>query len=446
MDKSGDLLVLLSESLYDILNTIKNKHKCKVAEDLIEAHDLIKGYNFIVNNLFTVAFDSSVYDKTFYHTKQCLLNRINELLTDEARMLSVRFNEFEISFLPKGKQPVYSSTGIWSRENRQTAKPARIVQKVLAQKYSCKEFEDFSNWLKAELVNSGDFQIVVGPDITRYYDVETYLKEEGTLGNSCMRYSGCAPFFEIYEDHAKMLICLRQGKLIGRAIVWEVNGKTFLDRIYTCFDYLENQFIDYAREHKWYHRMSNDLLENRNVQGWLGPEDNYKTPHQFDLTIKLGKNYSEFPYVDSFRYFDPDNLTINTIWKPGMYYLDSTDGTYYDEDDCDDYEEYRCAECGYVERVESYGDLEEIVWSELDEEYFCTHCATYCDGIDDWVGPSHKVVDVHVNKNCDKQYPEEYLIEHAEVFVEINDEWYDKENHILVYYDESTDEYKLKDE
>lgn len=37
-----------------------------------------------------------------------LKNNIDNHLTDYARMLSFRNNEFTISFLPKGKEPKYS--------------------------------------------------------------------------------------------------------------------------------------------------------------------------------------------------------------------------------------------------------------------------------------------------------------------------------------------------
>jgi hypothetical protein len=450
MVTEGELLVLLSESLHDVLKAIIAKHKCKVAEDLLEAHDLITGYNFIRRNMFSVTFDQSVFDKDLSYTKKCLLDRINELLTDEARMLSVRFNEFEISYLPKGKQPVYSSPGTWGRENRQTAKPARIVQKVLAQKYSCKEFEDFSNWLKAELVNSGDFHLVTGPDITRYYNADTYLKEEGTLGNSCMRYDTCSSYFTVYEDHAKMLVCLRQGKLIGRAIVWTVGDKTLMDRVYTCFDYLENQFIDYARANKWYHRVSNELLENRETQEWLGPDSDYKTPVRLDLSISLGKSYDYMPYVDSFRYYDPDALTINTIWKRGMYFLDCTDGEYYDgcdddyDEDDEDCEEYTCEACGYVERAPDYSELEEIVWSDIDSAYYCRHCAVYCDGVEEYVGPNHPTVNVWISEDETERYPIEAVSDDSD-FIKIDDEWYYFENPLLEF-DENTNKYFLKDQ
>ena len=146
--------------------------------------------------------------------------KIETLINDEARMLSFRHNAFEISYLPKGKRAIYTSTNTWGRENRQTAKPARLIQKILIREFKCKEFEDFSNWIKNELLCSGEFKIVTGDDIVKYYDGDNYYKNNGTLGNSCMRHSDCADYFNIYKDCAKLLVCLKDDKVLGRAIIW----------------------------------------------------------------------------------------------------------------------------------------------------------------------------------------------------------------------------------
>lgn len=48
---------------------------------------------------------NSTYDENI---QMKLKNNIDSHLTDYARMLSFRNNEFTISFLPKGKEPKYS--------------------------------------------------------------------------------------------------------------------------------------------------------------------------------------------------------------------------------------------------------------------------------------------------------------------------------------------------
>lgn len=194
------------------------------------------------------------------------MTRINELVTDEVRALSIRKDIFEISFTPKGKELYYSSEGTWSRENRQTGKPGRVIKKLMKFDYKERDIEIFNNLLKAHMIKLNEFRIVDGSDITKYYNEDSYYKCLGSLGNSCMRYEECEPYFTVYEDHAKMLVCFRDGLVAGRALVWEIGDETFMDRVYVCDDYLEEQFFIYAKEHKWCVRDDNSLLHSGDNQ------------------------------------------------------------------------------------------------------------------------------------------------------------------------------------
>ena len=159
-----------------------------------EHYHYIIGYNDLYRGRWNNSEESSVM--------KVLREKIETLINDEARMLSFRYNAFEISYLPKGKQAIYTSANTWGRENSQTAKPARIIQKILNREFKCKEFEDFSNWIKNEILEAGEFVLVSGSDITKYYNEENYVEVKGTLGNSCMRYDTCQKYFKVYEDHA----------------------------------------------------------------------------------------------------------------------------------------------------------------------------------------------------------------------------------------------------
>ena len=120
-------------------------------------------------------------------------------------MLTVRIGEFEISFLPKGKEAEYNGRD-WSRKNRQTGKPTRIFQKLIKREFKTREWEIFNNLFRAELCQCNNFEIVEGEDIRYWYLDEHYYRCDGTLGNSCMRYEQAQPYFDIYVDKAKMLI------------------------------------------------------------------------------------------------------------------------------------------------------------------------------------------------------------------------------------------------
>ena len=425
------MLPLLSDGLRAIVENIREKHPgCDIAKELLLADDLIIGYNQLISQYFIPVEESAVII--------AIREKIESLINDEARMLSFRHNAFEISFLPKGKQPIYTDNNTWGRENRQTAKPARLIQKILLREYKCKEFEDFSNWMKNEMVAAGDFVLVEGSDITKYYNEDNYVECKGTLGNSCMRHDSCEDYFKVYEDHAKMLVCRKEDKILGRAIVWELREGTFMDRIYTCYDYLESQFIDYAERHGWYHRVNNSLLNDGEFQEWYGPKSDYKIAESPSLTIQLKKKYTYMPYVDSFRYYDESSNTINTNPDDGCCYLSNTDGSYNDEGVV----YYTCECCGHEERGYEDEAPDNFVWSELDECWYCDDCSQYCDGIDDYVCRNTSIICAYnVSGECCK-YPEDYII-NSDDFVKINERWYHKDCN-LITFDEETNSYILK--
>ena len=425
------MLPLLSDGLRAIVENIREKHPdCDIAKELLLADDLIIGYN----REFTRQWSNDESSVMIV-----LREKIESLINDEARMLSFRYNTFEISYLPKGKQAIYTNINTWGRDNRQTAKPARLIQKILLREFKCKEFENFNNWIKNEMVAAGEFVLVEGEDITKYYNEENYLECKGTLGNSCMRHDECEEYFKIYEDHAKMLICRKEGKILGRALVWELPEGTFMDRIYTCYDYLESQFLDYAEKQGWYHRVNNSLLSDGDFQEWYGPKSEYKLKERLPLTIQLNKKYEYMPYVDSFRYYNESNNTINTDPDDGNCYLSNTDGEY----DTDDPVYFTCVRCGHEERSYSDDDVpDNFHWSEWDECWYCDDCSTYCDGINDYVSVDTPVGHAYNQRGSYCLYPKSYITNSGD-FIEVNDEWY----HIsssLITFDEETNSYILK--
>ena len=156
-----ELTPLLADSLKDCLVAIYNSHNSQIAKDLLDANHLIDTYNTVCRQSYGLDnYQSEVLSEIFDA-------KIALLITDEVRALSVRKDVFEIAFTPKGKDLVYSneSQRTWSREGRQTGKPGRIIKKLLAKDYKERDIELFSNQLKAEIMNFGDFAIVSGEDI-----------------------------------------------------------------------------------------------------------------------------------------------------------------------------------------------------------------------------------------------------------------------------------------
>lgn len=390
-----ELIPLLSDSLKDCLTVIYKSHNSQIAKDLLDAHELINTHNIVIRQSY--GLDSQQLELL----SEIFACKIELLITDEVRALSIRKDVFEVAFTPKGKDLIYSneSQRTWSREGRQTGKPGRIIKKLLAKDYKERDIELFSNQLKAELMSFGDFAIVSGEDICYWYNSDNYYRISGTLGNSCMRYNECQCYFDVYKDLAKMLICTKDGKLLGRAILWEIDGKTYMDRVYVCMDYLEEQFYQYAMEKGWTIREDNSLLYDESSQRWLEASDNYKNPRELNITLTCTYKYPKFPYMDSFRYFDPETLTLYCSYPDFCtIHLSNTDG-YYNEGT-----EYECPCCG--DRIMIYDDDEDHpwYWSELYEEYICPDCAIYNDYTETYIHNNTTVVKVW-NEGCRIEVP-----------------------------------------
>ena len=145
------------------------------------------------------------------------------------------------------------------------------------------------------------------------------------------------------------------------------------------------------------------------------------------------------PYVDSFRYYNESNNTINTDPLDGNCCLSNTDGEY----NTDDLVYFTCERCGHEERSYSEDDVpDNFNWSEWDECWYCDDCSTYCDGINDYVSVDTPVRYAYNQRGSCRLYPKSYITDSGD-FVEINDEWYHI-NSSLITYDEETESYILK--
>lgn len=338
----------------------------------------------------------SLKDDTPAQRKKELESKINDTITDEVSMISIRMDdEILVSYLPKGKNAIYNSRGEWSRQNRQTARPAKIFKKLLIKEFTTYQWEKFSNRFKSKVCGCDDLVLVEGEDIRYWYDRRHYYTCEGSLGNSCMRYEECASYFDIYVDHAKMLISTKDGLLTGRAIVWKIGEDVIMDRVYTCYDYLYDCFASYAKERGWWIRETNSLLSTGDQQTWLNPNNKYAYDLTTVFTLNLNKSYDHFPYMDSFRYYNDTEHILSTSpeydWS-----LDSTDGEMHS------YTEITCNNCG-AQLSEN-----EALWSEWADAYFCEDCVWWCGFLDDWIPNYIRSVELRGERNECWEIPYEH--------------------------------------
>ncbi len=250
-----------------------------------------------------------------------------------------------------------------------------------------KKLEDFVNLYKSTFdginnVKEERFQLVEGDEIRKWYHADNYFELKGQLGNSCMRYTRCQDYLDIYVNNpevCKLLIYKSEedpGKIIGRALIWNIKptpkGITkYMDRIYTIADSDRLLFQDWA-------------TENGVNYGYSGVK-----------YIQLNNvNFNKYPYMDTFIYLNKETKSLTNddgVW-PGQSYIkiQDTNGGYTDDDS---------------------------VWSEYHGDYISRENAVYCDYSDDWIHIDDAnyldYKDVYVGPNVDTTYSEY----HGETFL-----------------------------
>lgn len=215
MDSKFLTLPLLSESFTDKLQTISNSDSDLIAKHILEASNIIKTYN----RVGTICEAESLREKF----RECILDTLKNYITDFGRQLTLKSDEYMVSFLPKGCEPVYNSNGSWNKKNRQSGKPGKIIQKLIGEgKFKQGDYEQFVYRLKALWQYNGyELKLVSGEDIRFWYNCNNYYERVNTLGHSCMSHPDCANYFDVYveQPECQMLIALKEGKLAARALV-----------------------------------------------------------------------------------------------------------------------------------------------------------------------------------------------------------------------------------
>jgi hypothetical protein len=177
------------------------------------------------------------------------------------------------------------------------------------------------------------FSIVSGGDIMKYYLKDSYFRQTGELGNSCMRDSSKSHVIKFYSKNSNFrLLIMKAGQtdsIMARALlVTTTDGTIFMDRIYTVDTKLITLFHRYAKENGikniYEHRKpcSNRNLLTMGPGNWTKDyDDNYKVDlewipaaidNQYDSTkyqvaVMQQSNISssyDVPYIDNFQFIN----------------------------------------------------------------------------------------------------------------------------------------------
>ncbi|NBP58051.1 hypothetical protein EBU71_16255, partial [bacterium] len=269
-----------------------------------------------------------------------------------------------------------SEIGLFTK-SRNDVSIGRFINKILPNKYTQKEIEEFVNVFKSTKENKSQrFELVDGDDINYWYSEDNYKGNSGTLGNSCMKSK--KGLFEIYTENpdvCKLLILLEDGKLIGRALVWKLfveedddikEMEWFMDRQYTTEDSVVSKFISYAKENGWAYKTHNNHHSFDEVT-FKGERERVHMIVKLDNFRKINR----YPYMDTFRRYDPErgflfNDDVREDKYEGNFILNSTWG-------------------GYEEIISG-------VFSEWEDQTIRREDAVWSDRMEDWLSRDRIVI------------------------------------------------------
>ena len=224
-------------------------------------------------------------------------------------------------------------------KSRNSTGIGRLVNQIFPGKYNSKEVEDFVNSFKnANKPAENEMKLVKGEDIRKYYLVTNYSEEIGDLGGSCMRYTRCQSYLDIYvknPEQVQLLVYTNdEDQVIGRALLWKLNDKKsksiedaeyFLDRVYGIDDSIKKMFQDYANDQGWAWRTTSSYGDCQDIT--------YKgvSGYGVKMTIILDKSdFNYYPYMDTFKELDVNQNKLYNQDENENWTLTNTDGTYED--------------------------------------------------------------------------------------------------------------------
>lgn len=170
----------LSSNIPDIMG-IDNMRKLLIR--MYEIEEELNYTNLVLSNSFI-----DFLKRTRNNDKICeILFRERNKLDDSGINYIDTEEDGNISFMPKGKIQAVTENGEWINKGRQAGKPSKIIRSIIPKKIlpslTDSDFERFSNIYKSNIIKDGQFEIVSGTDIKKYYHGKMYVPHQGTLNN-----------------------------------------------------------------------------------------------------------------------------------------------------------------------------------------------------------------------------------------------------------------------
>ena len=321
-----------------------------------------------------------------------------------------------ISYLPAGRECLFTDDGEWAREGRQNGKPSKVIKKLFhprVHKYiKDTDFETFTNLYKAAFTDEGyEFTVLDGKKIGEVYCMDRG-EGDASLNGSCMNDDDSYLDMYTYCKSLRIVTLVKDGLLYGRALLWNLKDGdkdiVFMDRIYVAKDYMYDMFVEYCKTNGWWRKKH---YKTYYFKSEFINSDGEEVERKY-FTVYTDTSHDSYPYIDTFQ-FGGDGYLTNEC--RGDYSYDNTDGN----------------RSGDEEENKSYDEIDDCYIDDDDAVYITNGDRGYRDRT------TH--VDNCVEINGNWWHKEDSNI------VLVGYTWYTKEDDDIVYV-ESEDEWYLQDD
>jgi len=306
-------------------------------------------------------------------------------------------SEGKLTYLARKKLTIITRNDKWAAKSRTQIKFAKGLRKIVgynSQYISDQIFETFHNYIYSKFHFNDTFEILTGLDIADGYHGGNYAQGSGSLNGSCMRYSECQSYLDIYTDNPQISLLVSKNtgdKITGRALLMQttMNDKpvTIMDRIYGQ-DKTIQAFKDYATKHNMLYKQE----QNYHNHVLVAPNGSLVRDV---IRIKLDKaKFSQYPYMDTFKFVDFDNKVLsNLAIETSNIKCESTQGSwqtideYYDDDDyvtLGNGDRIPEDQAGYCNHLDEWHHIDDCHWSDEHQTYIHCEHGVYIESVDDY--------------------------------------------------------------
>jgi len=153
------------------------------------------------------------------------------------------------------------------------------------------------------------FEIWEGEKIKDAYNSKNYHESIGSLGSSCMNNKPNLINFYSKNDIVKILVLIKDSKIVARSLLWKTDSGMFQDRIYCTKEHYVIIMEKWAHDEK--------CIKYSDIVNSVKYDNSYNLISQMKIEIsnfKLDINSKDVPYLDTFsKYIEEDNLLTNYI-------------------------------------------------------------------------------------------------------------------------------------